>query len=181
MYILGIDPNRVYDSLEVPGANLGQLGCDHSGNIFVFLKAATTVNSNDCVIIHEDGTASAVTTTLAAAATGQGKMLAVGPSASKSQAIAQNDYFWGLRYSIGRNHPVDSTALAVNVKGATAKFTQLYTCATAGHLDDAFVAGGQVVGLVTTTLAGTADQAEVAYCNWPVVVHQVDTATGGGG
>lgn len=178
---VGLDPDRVYDSLEHPEGELGMLGCDSFGNIYMFLKADATVNANDCVIIDEDGTAAPVTTTLAAAATGQGKQLAVSPGSTRSQAIASGDFFWGLVKSIGRVSPVQSSARAVNVKGATAKYTQLYTSATAGHLDDAFVSAGKVLGLVTTTLAGTADQAEVAVCNWPMVVSDIDTATGGGG
>lgn len=175
MYILGIDPDEVVDSTGVPAHRLGSLGVDHQGQIFQYCEADGAIDASDAVIIHSDGGAEAITTTLAAAGTGQGKQVGVAPGSNRSQAIAAGDFFWAMRHSIGVG------SRDVNVIGATAKYTQLYTSATPGHLDDAFVSAGKVMGLVITTLAGSANQAEVAVCNWPFIASDIDTATGGGG
>lgn len=170
MYILGIDPNEVKDSLSVPAHKLGSLGCDHAGNVYVYLEADGTIDENDAVIIHEDYGTAAITTTLAAAGTGQGKRVAVAPGSSRSQAIATGDFYWGQVCGVSSS--------GVNVAASTVKFTQLYTSATAGTLDDTFVSAGKVLGIATTTTAtGTGAQAEVCVLNWPFLASDVDTTT----
>lgn len=170
MYILGIDPLKVTDDANDPEQTLGALGCDHEGNVYIYLEADGTIDASDCVIIHEDYGTEAITTTLAAAGTGQGKRVAVSPPSTRSQDIAVGDFYWG--------QVLGKAAGGVNVAASTAKFTQLYTSATAGTLDDSFVSAGKVLGIVTTTTAtGTGAQAEVCVINWPHLASDVDTTT----
>lgn len=164
MYILGLDPNQVWDSLVAPGFKVGQLGTDDDGNIFTFLKATEAIAASDVVIIHEDGTASQLDTTTAAAGTGTGKPAAVAPPAP-SQAIAANDYFWGcvrsLNYETGG---VDSAAAHV----------ELFATATGGKLDDVFDGDQSVRGITFhTALSGVT--VEGAIINWPMVVNTIDS------
>jgi hypothetical protein len=171
MYVMGIDPDKVTDSLDPPQFALGQLGCDHLGCIYQYQQAGGAIDAKDFVVFEETGT-QALTTSLADAANGAAIGLA---PASPSQAIADNDFAWFCIYA-----PV-SAGKTGNFVGGTVKDVALYASGTAGHLDDAFDLSCKVLGVWLTTTAGSAAQAEVVSLTFPHLTSDIDTATGGGG
>lgn len=172
---IGVQVLTVDDSVDGAQYKLGLRKRRYDGTEWIYLEADAAIDEADTVIIHADYGTEALTTTLAAAGTGQGKKLAVAPEGSLSQAIATGDFYWGCIYAPG------AAGILANMEGAAVKYTQLYTEATAGHLSDTFVSAGKVMGIVATVTAGTADQTEIVEINYPFLAADIDTATGGGG
>ena len=164
MYITGLDPDAVVDSLDTPAFKLGQLGADDNGNIYQYLQADEAITASDVVVIANDGGASQLDATSGAAGTGTGKRIAVAP-ASPSQSIGSGDFFWGCVFAM--SYPmggVDSCAHNV----------ELYATATGGKVDDVF--DGDVVArgiAFHTTLSGVT--VEDAVINFPYVVNTIDS------
>lgn len=171
MYLQGIDPDKVTDSLDPPEFALGTMGVDHLGCIYQYQQAGGAIDASDFVVFEETGP-QALTTTLADAANGAALGLA---PASPSQAIANDDFAWFCVYA-----PVSAGKVG-NFKGGTVKDVALYASSTAGHLDDAFDLSAKVLGVWLTTTAGSADQTEVVSLTFPHLTSDIDTATGGGG
>ena len=164
MYVLGIDPDKVIDSLEVPEFTLGQLGADHLGRVFIYLEADEAIAASDVVIIHADCGSEKLDATSGAAGTGTGKKLAVAPE-SPSQTIAAGDFYWGCVYAVSyETGGVDSCAAHV----------ETYATATPGKIDDVFDGDIAVRGIVFhTALSGVT--VEGASINFPYVVNTIDS------
>jgi hypothetical protein len=164
MYISGLDPNLVRDSLRGPEFGLGQRGVDHLGREFIYLEADEAIVASDVVIIHADGGSEPLETTEGAAGTGTGKPLAVAP-ASPSQTIGAGDFYWGCRFALDyETGGVDSAAA----------FVELYATSTGGKVDDVFDGDQCVRGIVFhTALSGVT--VEGAMINYPVLVNSADS------
>jgi hypothetical protein len=164
MYVAGIDPNQVWDSLDASGFGLGQRGADHLGNEFIFLVADEAITASAVLIIQTDGGVEMLDTTSGAAGTGTGKPLAVAPAAP-SQTIASGDFFWGC---------VRSLSYVTKGIDSAAAFVELYATTTPGAVDDVFDGDQCVRGIVfVTTLSGvTVEEAMITY---PTLVNSIDS------
>lgn len=118
-------------------------------NEYIYVKASANIAIYEACLISEDGTAVGVTTTTAAAGTGQGKMVCV-----PQTAIASGSFGWGAIYG-GLN------TLKVLAAANAVKFNTMCTTDVAGVVDDAPVNAGKIVGL---TLEETITTAAAAYC-----------------
>lgn len=152
MYIAGINPTFSQSSAEVTAQGLkygpGQLGYNSTsegpkGYIWAKANAAITGDSYVCILtVSASGwTADMITTTLAAAGTGQGKLVGVCRS---DVALATNGWGWFQIFGVGN----------VRVSAAVAAYTNILATATAGQLDDGGT--GPVSGIVLTTAAAAA-------------------------
>lgn len=161
MFIMGMDPTKVYDhEAWIPGTR----GLDHLGREFVFVQfdetSATLAVGNAC-LIHADHTAIRATATLAASGTGGGKQVGLAMAAA-----ADNQYCWLARYGHGFTASAATDALA---------YTRLAVTATEGVVDDA--AAGETVNIVGMALevAETDDNLTVATLNYPIIGTDLDT------
>jgi hypothetical protein len=171
---IGIDPTLVRTELEGPAFKLGSIGYevdnpgvldvamgvtggsatgDESCKAYMYVKAGGAITGAGYLCtINEAYDAAMLTTTTGAAGTLSGARLGV-PMA----AIADDGYGWVQIYGHG----------AVRGAASCVKYTQLYTTATAGVLDDTATAGF-IRGLVLTE---TLTSAALADCviNYPIV------------
>jgi hypothetical protein len=158
MYVMGIDPTKVRTSTEGPEFRVGTLGAVNGTTggpkVYVYVSSVAGVTAAGYVCtITEAAVAEMVTTTTAAAGTLKGARVGTGTA-----AIAANGYGWVQIYGV----------CSVRCAAAAAIYTELYTTATAGALDDASTAVAKIDGLVITAAAGGA--ATVAgFANWPKV------------
>lgn len=156
MYILGLDTSVFFDTSasEIPGFEVGQLGADHEGKIYQFVRANGALAVGDVVGIDEVGDATPVTTTTSAPAAGQGLQAGVAVVAA-----ADNDWCWVQRHGV---------VASVNVGTSAAVHTELNSTATGGRIDDDATAGAEVLVGITTTAAESSNSA-AGILNWPFI------------
>lgn len=164
MFIMGLDPTRVYDQAAFL---VGTRGLDHLGREFVFarfVEASATLAAADVCIIHADHTAERLTATTAAGGTGGGKQVGVA-----MEPAANGQYVWLARYGHGINV---NTAIA-------AVYTRMVATATDGQVDDG--ATGETVnitGLVLQTAQASSAGIKPATLNYPIITTDLDTQSG---
>lgn len=156
MYILGLDPTRVWDDSEdeVPEFKVGQLGADEAGNVFQFVRANGALTVGDVVAIDEVYDADAVETTVSTPTTGQGLPLGVAVS-----VLADNDWGWVQRVGV---------CASINCVSDTGVHTELNTTASAGRLDDDATVGAEKVPGITIT-GSIASNRAAGLLNWPFI------------
>jgi hypothetical protein len=157
---IGVDPS-VTDPAGPEGHRLGEILERWDNTVWEYFQAAGTIAAFDVVIAHDDHSATAITTTLAAAGTGQGKRCAVAHH-SPSAPITFGKYFWGCIFAPAHGQQ------KVNVLISCVKYTNLYTTATAGKLDDAPTTLVRGMALVATE-PGVGTAAIGAVINSPYV------------
>lgn len=137
-------------------AGLLDRACGSSGTEWVYVQASGAITQYDCVVIDEDGTARAVTDTVAAA--GDGHRVGVA-----QVAFADNEYGWVA---------IAGSDIKVRVGASCAADALLWTTATAGVLDDASASAASIrITGITVTTAATASgtQAEEAILSYPMI------------
>jgi hypothetical protein len=162
MYILGIDPTKVWPATAAAddpvGFGLGDVGADGNGNIYRFVQAdagGVTAAGYVCVI-KPNNSADMVETTNSAPGDSQGRPLGVAMA-----AIAASGYGWLCIYG---------SAIPVRVAASCAKGTRLNTTATAGQLDDDATAGAEdAMGLGLDVANGGAAGTVAAAINYPFI------------
>lgn len=150
--IMGVDPTQVHTSASF---KLGTRAQDAGGREFVYVGADAAITAGDACIVHEDYGAQGITTTLAAAGTGQGKQVGVAMA-----TLASGEFGWLCIFGTG-------TDVVVKVSASCAAFTTLQTTATAGQLDDAATAA--VAGIVLIAANGGSAATVQAVLTYPRV------------
>lgn len=125
---------------------LGQRAFDIAGNEYIYLQGVASTVANDAVTYDE------------LYATARSVAAAVGPVAIAQAAVVAAKFGWYLICGRG----------TVNVAAAVADNAKLFLTATAGNLDDASVAGDQVVGAYARSAAGGAGSVTVQVV-YPIV------------
>lgn len=125
---------------------LGSRAYDSDGNEYIYLEGVADTAQYDAVTYDENY------------ATTRSTANAVGCLAVAQAAIVASSYGWYLIKGSG----------TVNVAAAVTADKQLYLTATAGHLDDADVAGDAVIGMISRT-AATGEGTVTAQLNFPFV------------
>lgn len=159
MYILGIDPTRIWASTDIPGYTVGQLAVDNVGRIYQFVSGnpAVDVSINNFVRISPAGVIATLSTTSSAPGTGQGHPVGLVVSL---EDIPTNGWGWVQRFGAGLAQGNAATGAAAN--------TELNTTGTAGRLDDDATAGSEVVPGVVLRLTASGNLAD-CFLNWPYV------------
>jgi hypothetical protein len=141
--LLGVDLTDTPTALnntafEQQGHALGTVHVDHRGYRWMYVRAEGALAVGTVVAIDELFDARPITKALADA----------GEKIGVSQVVAADeDFCWVLIYGIGQ-------ALVLSLCAAD---VALYTCATAGSLDDASASQTQIRGIVLTTARGGTD------------------------
>lgn len=152
MYLMGIDPTKVYSDEDI---QLGTVGFDSNGKGYQFVQANGALDTvGDVVAIDESNDASPLTTTVSAPGTGQGLPVGV-----VLVALTDNQYGWVQRYGV---------VSAVNVATNCAAHTELNSTGTGGRVDDDASSGAEVVEGLTTTAAESSNSA-AGILNWPYI------------
>lgn len=125
---------------------LGQRAQDNAGNEYIYLQGVASLAAGDLVTYDEAG----LTTRSVASA--------VGPCAVAKAAVLANQFGWFC--IVG--------SVTLNTGAAVADNAKLFLHATAGTVDDASVAGDQVVGAWARSAAGGAGTI-TAQIRYPVV------------
>jgi hypothetical protein len=121
---------------------LGECNVGSDGTEWVYVQASGAVSQYDAVAIDEDFQARALTKALADA----GHTIGVAQA-----AFTDDQYGWVA---------LKGTNISVNVLSSCASDSQLYTTGTSGKLDDASTNQTAIDGIVITTAASGATQAE---------------------
>lgn len=128
-----------------------------SGSVWVYVQASGAIDQYDVVTIDEDGTARAITNTVAAA--GDGHRIG-----AAQIAFADNEYGWVA---------VAGSDIKINVAASCNPDAILWTTATDGTLDDASASASnlKITGIATvTTATASGAQAEEAILSYPQIV-----------
>lgn len=141
--ILGVALNDTPTALnntafEQEGHALGTVHVDHRGYRWMYVRAEGALSVGTVVAIDEAFDAFPLTKALADA----GNKIGVA-----QVAAADEDFCWVLVYGIGQALVLASCAADV----------ALYTCATAGSLDDTTTSQTKINGIVLTTARGGTD------------------------
>lgn len=155
---LGIDLTAIFASASgasypalpfTPGTRV----TTSNNGVYMFARAASTVNQFDCVVFSTFGDSASLTPILGAVPVTTTNAAALGypPVGFAQVAVTSAYYGWFALNGVVRVN----LAVSCNPK------VPLYTTATAGVLDDATVSAGYVNGLVANTSAASAS---APYC-----------------
>jgi hypothetical protein len=155
--LIGANP-ALTPPTNVSGHAVGTRYVDHRGYEYIYVKAGEAIAQYDWAAVNEAGTAFEGTKALAE----DHAIIAVA-----QVAFANNDFGWMMTSGVG----------SVNALTSCAADTQLYTSATAGHLDDADASQVAVIGIrLTTAVSGDGAAAAPCVLNRPAVVMPFDGA-----
>lgn len=157
MSMIGIGPDiqnpATAANLAISGKGfaLGSVAMTPTGQIYIFVQAATALAIGDAVAINAAFTGTLLTTTTSP----RGFRVGVVPA-----AFAVGERGWVQVYG-----PASLSVLA-----SAAANARLNTTATGGALDDDATTGAKVItGVVLTTARGGTAGTAVAILNWPAV------------
>lgn len=141
-----------------PGHKVGTRAADHRGYEYIYVHANGAIAQYDFVVFDETFEGYQGTKALAE------DHCSVGVA---QVALADNDYGWVMVKGVGEVNALTSCAAEV----------QLYTSATAGHLDDADASQHAVIGIRLSTAVGGGGADSVAcYLDNPKVIVAFDGA-----
>lgn len=148
-YIAGFDPALTYSTEDHA---LGTEATLDDGRTFIFSKANGAVVQYRAVEYNSSRTEAREVR--AGTASTEGAIVAVAQI-----AVADEEFFWGLRDGEGR----------VDVGASCGAESRLYTTATAGRLDDTSSSQSQIVDVVLTSARGNTDGDSPCLVHFPSV------------
>ena len=148
---MGCNPSDHGSSLEdIGGASLGTLAFSPDGGLYVAIRAQGAVIEGGVCAIKGDWDVDPITTTTNTAAAGVESLCVV------QEALADNDYGWGLVFGNG----------VVNVAASCAANTALHATTTAGRVDDA-ASVGHIGGIQLSEARAASAGTAPASVQWP--------------
>ena len=147
----GCNPTDHGSSLDdIGGFSLGSLAYSPDGGIYVAIRAQGAVPEGGVCAIKGDWDADPITTTTNTAAAGIESLCVV------QEALADNDYGWGLVFGNGN----------ILVAASCAANTALHATTTAGRVDDA-ASVGHIGGIQLTTARSASVGVAPGSVQWP--------------